>query len=33
MFFYLYSLFHYYFGNHNFSKKDDVTMEPEDYYV
>lgn len=33
MFFYFYSLYHYYFREHNFSKKDEITIEPEDSYV
>jgi hypothetical protein len=33
MFFYCYSLYHAYFYQHNYSKKDDITTEQGDYYV
>lgn len=32
MFFYFYALYNNY-CNHNYSKKDDITIEREDYYV
>lgn len=33
MFFYFYALYINFCCNHNYSKKDDITIEREDYYV